>query len=87
MSEIQNKYIDYHHASLIQMVKDFETFKNLDIKVFESIILALEERINDYCDTFKKIITTNDTETMKLFIDNYEKQQEKVEESEPEPAN
>jgi hypothetical protein len=82
---MSEKYIDYHHASLIQMVKDLETFKNLDVKVFESIILALEERITEYCNTFKRIITTNDTETMKLFIDNYEKViQEKNAE---EPAN
>lgn len=85
MSEIQNKYIDYHHASIIQMIRDLETFKNLDSKVFESIIIALEERITEYCDTFKRIITTNDTETMKLFIDNYERQHAR--EDEPEPAN
>lgn len=70
---IQEKYIDYHHASLIQMVKDLETFKNLDVKVFESIVSVLEDRINEYCNTFKRIITENDTETMQLFIDNYEK--------------
>jgi hypothetical protein len=73
------------------MVKDLETFKNLDINVFESIILALEERITEYCNTFKRIITTNDTNTMNLFIENYEKSQatkeESDEESEPEPAN
>jgi hypothetical protein len=72
---IQEKYIDYHHASLIQMVKDLETFKNLDGVVFESVILVLEDRITEYCETFKRLITNNDIDTMKLFIDNYEKSQ------------
>ena len=70
---IQEKYIDYHHSSLIQMVKDLETFKNLDGVVFESVILVLKDRINEYCNSFKSIIKNNDTETMQLFINNYEK--------------
>lgn len=70
---IQEKYIDYHHSSLIQMVKDLESFKNLDTNVFESIVSVLEDRINEYCNIFKNIIAKNDTETMQLFINNYEK--------------
>jgi hypothetical protein len=86
MSELLAKFIDFHHASIIQLVKDINSFKNLNSPMFDSIISALEERIIAYCNEFRRVIIENDTESMNTFVTNYENvflnQKEESEETE-----